>query len=275
VYDVVLASGRNVVVRLSHPDNRAELAGGVFWHDQVRQVGVAVAVVLDHDVAADQPYMVLDRLAGTDLGNVFDKLTLEQLRGVANSVVEMQHRAGQLPPASGFGYALNYDTPLASDWHTVLGSAVARSAEAIDRVGAVDPRFARLVNDKLEKSKPLVAEVAPVPFLHDATTKNVIVANGQVTGLVDIDEMAFGDPLWAIALTNMSLLSARRPVDYINFLLAAHPDQAAADARLQLYTAIFCLGFLAELGQPHNQASALPIDPDHQHHLESTLTSLL
>ena len=41
VYDVTLAeSARRVVVRLSHPDHRRELAGGVFWHDQLAAAGV-------------------------------------------------------------------------------------------------------------------------------------------------------------------------------------------------------------------------------------------
>ena len=275
VYDVVLDSGRNIVVRLSHPDNRSELAGGVFWHDQLRQVGVPVAALLTHDATADQPYMILERLDGTDLGNVFDELTFEQLHGVADSVSDMQRRARELPRADGFGYALNYGAALEASWYAVLAAAVGRSTEAIDRVGVVDPRFGHMVRNRLETSKTLIADAAPIPFLHDATTKNVIVADGHVTGLVDVDEMAFGDPLWATALTNMSLLSARRPVAYIDALMTAHPDQKAVIERLHLYTAIFCLGFLAELGHPHNQTTAPPIDPNHQHHLVSTLTSLL
>jgi len=121
----------------------------------------------------------------------------------------------------------------------------------------------------------LLNNIEPIAFLHDATTKNVIVSGGKVSGLVDVDEMAFGDPLWTTALTQMSLLSARRPVAYIDFLTETHADRDRWADRLGLYTTIFCLGFLAELGQKFNQMTAAPIDQAQKQHLETLMASLL
>ena len=37
--------------------------------------------------------------------------------------------------------------------------------------------------------------LSPVPFLHDTTTKNVIVTpEGSFSGIVDVDDLCFGDP---------------------------------------------------------------------------------
>ena len=74
VYDVVLDSGQRAVVRCSRPEHREELAGGVFWSQLLATEGVPVAEVLSHDLDGTTPYMVLERLPGTDLGNVIADL---------------------------------------------------------------------------------------------------------------------------------------------------------------------------------------------------------
>lgn len=274
VYDVVFASGQNVVVRLSHPDHRLELAGGVFWQQELRGVGVRVPDVLAFDVEGDQPYMILERLTGTDLGNVFDHLSERSLARVAESVADMQQRTSRLIRADGYGYALGYDDPsLRQSWFEVIEDSVVGAKRRIEEAGVVDPAIAEPVVKLVTGERMAFDDVKPVAFLHDATTKNVIVADGRVTGLVDVDQMAFGDPLWAVALTRMSLRSAKHPTTYIDLLLSH--DNTADKRRLDLYTAIFCLGFLAELGHTHNQSEPAIVNQDHQRHLESTLRDLL
>jgi len=280
VYDVVLDSGRKVVVRLSHPDNRAELAGGVLWGDQLRRVGVPTARVLAFDVNADPPFMILERLPGTDLGNVFDDLDESQRVAVATTVVDMQKRAGSLPQAKGFGYALDYDAQLHTSWLGVLEASIERSSKRIRDIGLVAPGWIQLVQRRLDEAIGSFGDVEPTAFLHDATTKNVIIYDGKVNGLVDVDEMGFGDPLWAIGLTRMSLLSAGRSPSYADVQTArlretrSTADGVDLEDRLELYTALFCLDFLAELGQQFNQKSPAKLDRALHQHLVSIMESL-
>src|SRR5262249_53237029 len=109
-------------------------------------------------------------------------------------------------------------------------------------------------------------------FLHDTTTKNVIVHGGRLSGIVDVDDFCFGDPLLAPALTLMALLNTRGPVDYVDAWLAA--AQAPADWRLALYTAVFCVDFMAEHGHRFNGNPAAA-RPDECAHLEAILARLL
>lgn len=277
VYDVVLQSGRKAVIRLSHPNHRAELAGGVFWHQQLEQVDVPVASVLASDIAAPQPFIVLERLPGTDLGNVFDELDYAQLHLISTTVIDMQRRTNLLPEASGFGYALNYETPLQPSWRAVLEASIERSDRWIRKAGVVDARWVRRVENRLDHATTSFDDIAPTAFLHDATTKNVIISNGTVSGLVDVDEMAFGDPLWTTGLTRMSLLSANRSTIYadIQTELLRPSAHSRDDDRINLYTAIHCLGFLAELGQQFNQTEPTAVNAEHQRHLETVMASLL
>jgi aminoglycoside phosphotransferase (APT) family kinase protein len=120
-----------------------------------------------------------------------------------------------------------------------------------------------------------VKTIEPTAFLHDATTKNVIVDEGRVTGLVDVDHMAFGDALWAPTLTRMSLLAAHRPTGYADEQIEELSATSDARERADLYTILHCLSFLGELGQAFNQDEAAPVDMTHQRHLEAVLESLI
>ena len=102
----------------------------------------------------------------------------------------------------------------------------------------------------------------PRPFLDDTTTKNVLIADGHLTGIVDVDCVCFGDPLFTVALTRMALLSRAYPTDYIEAWCDHLELSAAQQAALDLYTALFCVGFLSEFGQQHNRAERLPAEED-------------
>lgn len=276
VFDVVLAeSHRQVVVRLSHPDHRDELAGGVFWHRRLSDVGVPVAPILASDTSAEQPFMILERLAGTDIGNVIDDMSHDQVRGAALAVVEMQHNAARLPRADGFGYALDDQQPLHPSWTALLHWHLERSRTWITAAGLVNVSWADRVAELLERRSLLMEEIAPVAFLHDATTKNVIVHEGRVTGLVDVDQTGFGDPLWAPALTRASLLASGRRTDYADIQLAVLARTGAGSDLIDLYTALHCLAFLGEIGQTFNRDDPAAIDESARRHLESVLATLL
>jgi aminoglycoside phosphotransferase (APT) family kinase protein len=45
------------------------------------------------------------------------------------------------------------------------------------------------------------SSVQPTYFLDDLTSKNVIVQDGELRGLVDFDVVCYDDPLYWLALT--------------------------------------------------------------------------
>ena len=73
----------------------------------------------------------------------------------------------------------------------------------------------RRVESLLEQLEKQWTSVRPRVFFHDITTKNVIINDrGELSGIVDLDSMAFGDPLLTVALTRTSLLSRGERPDY-------------------------------------------------------------
>ena len=278
VYDVLTTDGTALVVRLVRVGEGARFAGAVYWHERLAPLGVPLPRLIAHDAApaqGDFPYMIIERLPGTDLGVVYPDLTATQKQGLARQIVAIQRAAATLPDGPGFGYARSYADSLHRSWAAVLRANLAQSRRAIERAALVDPRVVERVTAKLPTYDLYLARVQPHLFLDDTTTKNVLIAGGRLSGIVDVDVVCFGDRLLTPALTQMALLSRGHDTDYIRSWCDELDLSGEQERILTLYTAHFCVGFLAELGQPFNKEVAETIEAGTVERLLAILDSLL
>jgi aminoglycoside phosphotransferase (APT) family kinase protein len=266
VYDVELVGGDRLVVRIADPANRHLLAGAVAWSGRLRPLGVPLPELISFELEGDQPYLVLERLPGTDLGEVYGDLTLEQGQRLAGEVAGIQGAVASLGPAAGYGYSADpAAVPPRQAWVDVVRDNLERSGARLagTSLEALHAKTAAMV-------LAAVPEVLATPFLDDVTTKNVIVHDGRLSGVVDVDVVCFGDPLYTPALTKVSLVASGQPLDYIDSWLAGRDDLGAFD----LYTAVFCLDLLSEHGQQFNQDAAVTVDRERSDRLIDLLVSL-
>ncbi|HZC04457.1 MAG TPA: phosphotransferase [Ktedonobacterales bacterium] len=278
VYDVLTEDGRRVVARLANDETRDVLAGGVYWHQRLRGVGAPIPALLASDLtsARDFPYMLLERLPGDDLGAVYDTLTRAERHTLAAEIVALQRSVARLPRASGFGFARSYDDPtLRSSWLDVVTADLERSRQRIAAAGVVSPRHIERVGERIMTIGDYLRAIEPTPFLDDTTTKNVIVWQGRLSGVVDTDVVCFGDPLFTLALTRVALLAHRLDVDYADHWQALLTLDGVRERALTVYVALFLVGFMSELGQRFNRAQPEPIDETYLRHLERLLDEAL
>jgi aminoglycoside phosphotransferase len=265
VYDVVTASKRKVVVRIAQPSNHAYLEGAVYWSSLLRPKGVRLPEIIHYcldDARTRFPYMILERLDGTDLGCVYPNLSRREKAAIVADVVNAQRIVAALPEGDRFGHAAAYDTIPYNTWSAMIEASLARSESWISAAGVVDPAIAERVRSAANSFAHYFESVRPIPFLDDTTTKNVIVHDGRFSGIVDVDEVCFGDALLTPALTQMSLLSSGYSTDYVDLWSDALNLDDQRRSVLRFYTAMFCVCFLGELGQRFN--SPRPKEVDHQ-----------
>jgi hypothetical protein len=277
VYDLELADGRWVVARLAGASSPQYLAGGVYWQTRLRQLGVPLAAQLFADLRATIPHVILERLPGDDLGNVYSTLDDDQKKAVAAAVVGAQRIASRLPEASGFGHAFSYEDPALSrhpSWREVIEASLERSRQRMASSGAVDSTTVDRVYLHLRKFEAYFSRVHPKAFLADTTTKNVIVHEGRFAGIVDVDEVCFGDPLLTIGLTQMALLDQGYDTTYVSHWLSLVEASGEERAVVDLYTAVFCADFLGEQGQIFNRGQ-IAADLGKIASLKQILTALL
>jgi aminoglycoside phosphotransferase (APT) family kinase protein len=277
VFDVVDEAGDCWAVRIGTPESKEYLEGSLFWFELLKPLGVPLADQHYSSLKGPIPYVVVERLPGRDLGDVYPDLSEKQKREIAGRMVEIQVKTARLPEAGGYGFAFSYeDKKLAvmKSWIDVVMSHLWNSRERIEGVGVCDPSHVDRVTEKAGRFYGHFDAVEPKAFLDDITTKNVIVDEGALSGIVDVDEVCFGDPLLTIALTNMSLISQSYETDYIDYWCEAAGVREQQLDVLRFYTALFCVAFMSEVGQKFNRDEQYP-DPEGTAHLESILKDLL
>lgn len=208
---------------------------------------------------------------------VYPQLTDDNKQEIAAAIVDAQARTAHLPEASGFGFATSYADPAlkrSQNWQQVIIDNLEGSRRQILSIGVVNAGVVDHVLRCIPKLGSYFSEIRPIAFLDDTTTKNVLVYEGSLSGIVDVDEICFGDPLQTVGLTQMALLALRFDTDYIQHWLDHINATAEKRAVVDFYTARNCVGFLSEQGQAFNRDQCT-VDEQMIAFLEKTLGKLL
>ncbi len=259
VYDVRFADGRSLVLRIGDRDAHKEMEGAVHLSRLLRPLGVPLPLLIAEDVGAELPWLALERLAGGDLGGIIDTLSEAQLGAIAAGVAEAQRIVGQTGSKGRYGYAVMPEQAPFRAWSEVVMASFERSQGRIAAAGLFDAASAKALEARLMGARGALDEIEATPFLHDTTTKNVIVSpEGVLSGIVDVDDLCFGDPRYPIALTEASLLARKRSCRYPALWLShAGLDD---DPLFRLYVTLFLFDLMSEHGQSFN-GNQRPSDP--------------
>lgn len=279
VYDVITQGGESIVVRLARHDLKYFFEGAIYWYDKLIDKKVPLPTLyyseLDENVNGF-PVMIMNRLLGKDLNDVYLSLTSKQKKEIAKEIVSIQKNVATLPLGKGYGCARSADDPsLHKQWMGVLDASLERSRNRIQQAGVQSTDVVDKVKQAIYKELSYFNTVNATCFLDDTTTKNVIINKGRLEGIVDVDSVAFGDPLFTVALTRMSLLASSYDTDYIEYWIKELHLSSNQRTALDLYTALFCVDFMSEIGQVFNKQKAESIDKSKLSRLKTILDQLL
>ncbi len=266
VYDVETTDTEKLVIRLTRPDMDYFFRGALDWYAPLKSKNVPLPEL--YFATADAatfgfPVMIMERLPGTDLGEIYPSLSTGQKHQLADEIAAIQQTVATLPLGKGYGYARSIDDPaLHPRWLDVLEASITRSMQRFETSGLAADDAVRALRQALDSHRDYFENVRPVCFLDDTTTKNVLIdTNGHLSGIVDADSVAFGDPLLTLGLTRMALLSSGYDTDYTDYWEAQLQLTPAQQRALNIYTALFCLDFMSELGQSFNKDTPIAVDP--------------
>lgn len=262
VYEVT-SGAHQAVVRIGLSEQARVLQQGLRLSAQLKPLGVPLPETLGHGEYAGFPYVSMTRLPGTDLGHVLHVLSTEQLRHIAGAVADAQTATARLGRGTGFGYASTADAAPHARWTDVVQAHIERSRRRIAANGLFPTTVLDQVNGMLSGFTPRLDVIEPIPFLHDTTTKNVIVSpEGYLTGIVDVDDLCYGDTRYPAALTAAALLNSGGPVDYVSAWLAQ--ARQARDGLFEFYVATFLLDFMSEHGMRFNGNEVASLEQDRE-----------
>ncbi len=199
IYDVTLPESQ-VIIRLRGTDKNT-LSKTAHNIRALAKLGLPVPHVLAEDTSLTQypfRYIILEKIPGRDLLYELGSMTQVQITHLAGQIVSAQQAAATLPQGTGFGWGHIGEGGTESVWFDVVRSDAERLPPVSDGAPLSTYKL-RLYHQRI-RLQPYFKALTPTCFLEDLTTKNVLLKDGELQGLIDFDCVCFGDPLWMIGL---------------------------------------------------------------------------
>ena len=159
-------------------------------------------------------------------------------RQIAKEVVAIQNKVS----------ALKIQAPDDWNWNSFADEMLGRAHELISKNGFFDVSKVEEVSNILKEIQPYISSVKPIPYLDDISTKNLLIENGHVSGVIDIDWMGFGDKLTFVAMTEVALLNMNLDTNYVDYLLEEMNLNSEQKRAFIFYCLLFCVDFMGERG---------------------------
>lgn len=250
-------AGQGLILRLN-ADPRP-LEGSARHIPIFRDLDIPVPDILAADyskVRLPLAWQLQSRMPGRDIGEVIHDLGRRQLEDLAFRIAGVFERLATLAPQAWFGWtSRGYAT-----WLDRMTDSAREIAERDRRTGVVGDDLVRLVRRLVDDRREIFARQPPVVHFDDLSSKNVMVEAGLFTGLVDLDDLACGDPLEAVGRIQASWWGTPNGDAYSAAVMAAMGLDAAACRRVEVYALFNRIAWLSEQGQVSNANTTPAID---------------
>lgn len=225
------------VVRCSPEENA--YVDTVYWLEKLALIEIPVPKIISKGVFEDYEYLILTFFEGKDIGLVYSQLSDEDKRNIACEIVSIQDRVKTLRLKN---------IPSEWSWCSEIHYMLNRAKERIAANGYFDIEKV----DRLRKSAIVLdryfASIEPIAYLDDVSTKNLLIHNGHISGIVDIDWIGIGDILTYAALTNIALLNMEYDTDYVKYILEEMSLSSIQRKAFLFYSLMYCVDFMGERG---------------------------
>ncbi|MBD5456158.1 MAG: phosphotransferase [Lachnospiraceae bacterium] len=210
----------------------------VYWLQKLSVCEIPIPVVLSKGKYKDYSYLILSYIPGDDIGNVYYKLSDSEKKYIAKEVIKIQRKVSRIDVSTDSEWT----------WNNVVGGTLNRAQERIKRKHYFDIGKIYIVKELQQEIQDYLVRVRPTPYLDDISTKNLLIHNGKLSGIIDIDWMGLGDMLTFVAMTKVALLNMNLDTKYIHYLLdEIHPNMIEYKAFV-FYCLIYCVDFMGERG---------------------------
>lgn len=240
--------GAEYVIRMTDLPHKQKFEAAIYWQKKLIPLGVPLAKFIQTDLEGKYskfPSLLMKRLIGNDLVNVYFELTKTQKKDLASEIIKIQTIVSTLPEGPGYGITDSYEHAHEfKTWYAFLMQRLQFFEEQVKNNNIFDPKK---ITDVISIAKDMANDLKSIPatpFLWDASERNVLVHNGKITGIVDVDELCFGDPLFVIALTSTSLELEKLDTVYTDYWAELLNLDQEAKKRLAFYRLFYAAAFM-------------------------------
>lgn len=257
VYHVKTESDE-AVLRVTSKENKRFYDGSIKWLNELALLETPIPKILKYGQYDDVYYTLITYICGKDIGEVYHTLTNYQKHDIVKEVVEIQRKVSTLPSniVDGSG---DYSVATCVEG---IKDRIRHSRESIIKNKVFDSSVCDAVASVLDTLKDYFANINPTAYLDDISTKNILIHNGKLAGIVDIDEMGYGDSLEVIGFMNMALLAMNTDTKFVEYWLDEVHANFEQRKAVTFYTLLSCIGFMGERGMTFDNDNAVPVNQD-------------
>lgn len=261
VYTVVI-NDTKYVIKIS--DDKNLILGSTYWLNKVKDFDISIPSVIAENLVNAPYYFVMSFIPGKDLGLVYLSLSKNEKKIIAKKIIGFQKEIKKLPMAKGFGSLNSYEDSenICFSWEESLLNDINRAEEAIIKNGIFSVEYVLKLKQIMPNFKEYFSSVKPEPFLDDITTKNVLINEGKLSGIIDLDWISFGDEVLFLGLVTMALLSMNADLDYADYLKDEMKLNEKQERALKFYVLMFCVIFMSEKGMCFNQDEPVKVSEE-------------
>lgn len=233
---IVSTANEKFVLRCSKDENAYK--DTVYWLNRLSVCEIPIPIVLSEGKYKDYSYLILSYIRGDDIGNVYCKLNDSEKKQIAKEVVKIQRKVSRLDIHEDMEWT----------WNCFVDKMLNRAEKRIKRKNYFDFNKIYIIKKLQQEIQEYLDKVPIAPYLDDISTKNLLIYEGNVSGIIDIDWMGFGDMLTFVALTRVSLLNMNLDTKYIDYLLDEIRPNTIEYKAFIFYCLIYCVDFMGEIG---------------------------
>ena len=234
---IVECGNTKYIFRSSIAENAYE--NTVYWLKKLYLLDIPVPKVFFFGKKAGYNYLILNYIEGKDIGLVYQELHEQEKRKIAKELIEIQRKVASLS-------ASHIDDSWS--WMQFIDEMLERAEVRIIKNGYFDSEKVKRIREQKKILEEYFLSVEPIFYLDDISTKNLLIFNGQISGIIDIDWMGIGDNLTFIALTYVALLNMNYETDYVDYLLEERGYTDLERRAFLFYSLLFCVDFMGERG---------------------------
>lgn len=233
---IVSTATEKFVLRCSKDTNAYK--DSIFWLDKLSACEIPIPTILSQGKYKDYSYLILSYICGDDIGNVYCHLNDNEKRQIAKEVVAIQRKVSRMDLATDAQWT----------WNDVIEEMLNRAEERIKRNRYFDTAKVNIIRNLQPEIQEYLNMVQPIPYLDDISTKNLLIYEGKLSGIIDIDWIGLGDMLTFAAMTKVALLNMDLDTQYVDYLLNEIRPNAIEYKAFVFYCLIFCVDFMGERG---------------------------
>lgn len=209
---------------------------------KLADIGISVPHVLYNGTFEQYEYVILTYIEGEELWAVYDQLTEEDKKGLAKEIIQIQREV-----------SLNLSEEIEGwSWLAFIHETLDEARLLVQKNGYFDAEKVNRVESQIPILQDYFERVEATPYLDDVTTKNLLIKDGHISGIIDVDSIGMGDVLTFAALTYVALLNMEYDTDYVYFILDEMNITDLQRKAFCFYTLMYCVYFMGERGTQYN-----------------------